>query len=248
MRRRLLARRPSPAMIVAVVALVSSLTGGAVAATLVTGDDIARNAVTSQHIANGKVNGKDLKDNAVKTADVADGTLLAQDFQAGQLPAGGTGPQGQPGADGTDGTDGADGADGANGANGANGLDGEDGRSPLTPLQTGESITGGIIADYDTATAGSDWRAFVNFPVPAPDHFTAHVDGTGSEPCTGNTPNPTAPPDTLCVYVSSTDAAAGTATAAPMFDAAGKKGFYVSWDAVGTGDTYLYGVWAYTAP
>ena len=97
MRRRLLARRPSPAMVVAVVALISSLTGGAVAATLITSSDIAKNAVKSKHIKNKGVKGKDLKGNAVKSKHVRDGSLLSDDFAAGQLPAGEVGPQGPAG-------------------------------------------------------------------------------------------------------------------------------------------------------
>jgi len=123
MRRRLLARRPSPAMIVAVVALVSSLTGGAVAATLITSGDIAKNAVKSKHIANGKVKNKDLKDNTIKTSKVRNGSLLSEDFQAGQLPAGEQGPKGDKGDTGDPGDPGADGADGATGPPGISGLE-----------------------------------------------------------------------------------------------------------------------------
>ena len=88
MRRKLLAR-PSPAMVVALVALVSSLAGGAVAATLITGDDIAKRTIASKHIKAG----------AVKTNKVKDGTLLKQDFKAGELT---TSPN-QPGPRGPDG-------------------------------------------------------------------------------------------------------------------------------------------------
>ena len=90
MRKRLSARRPSAAMVVAVVALVSSLTGGAVAATLITGDDIAKKAVAKKHI----------KKNAVVSKKVKDRSLKARDFKAGQLPAGATGPAGPQGAKG----------------------------------------------------------------------------------------------------------------------------------------------------
>jgi hypothetical protein len=84
MRRRILARRPSPAMVVAVVALVSSLTGGAVAATLITGGDIK----------NGSIAKKDLKKNSVNTKKVQNQTLIADDFAPGQLREGVQGIQG----------------------------------------------------------------------------------------------------------------------------------------------------------
>lgn len=85
MKRRLLAGRPSPAMLVAIVALVSSLAGGAVAATLITGADIK----------NGSITKRDLKKNSVNTKKVKNGTLLQKDFKASELP--GTGPQGPEG-------------------------------------------------------------------------------------------------------------------------------------------------------
>ena len=65
------------------------------------------------------VGGTQLKKNAVSSAKVKDGSLLKDDFKAGQLPAGATGPQGPKGADGKNGTN------GTNGTNGADGADGE---------------------------------------------------------------------------------------------------------------------------
>jgi hypothetical protein len=108
MNSKLLSRRPSPAMVVALVALCSSLTGGAVAATLLTGKDIAKGAIAKKH----------LKADAVRSGKVKDGSLLSQDFKAGQLPAGSRGPQGLPGAKGDTGAAGAQGAQGLPGAKG----------------------------------------------------------------------------------------------------------------------------------
>ena len=88
MKKRLLAHRPSPAMLVAVVALVSSLTGGALAAALIDTSDIQNGAVTK----------KKLHKNSVNTKKVKNGSLLEQDFQAGELPGNGPqGPKGDPG-------------------------------------------------------------------------------------------------------------------------------------------------------
>ena len=96
-------------MLVALVALVSSLTGGAVAATLINSDDIAKNAVKRKHI----------KKNAVNSKKVDNGTLLAKDFKAGQLREGVQGIQGLQGPKGDKGEPGEDGQDGADGADGA---------------------------------------------------------------------------------------------------------------------------------
>ncbi|HYH58916.1 MAG TPA: hypothetical protein VD790_06815 [Thermoleophilaceae bacterium] len=88
MKRRLLAQRPSPAMIVAIVALICSLSAGAVAATLITGKDIKKGAIAKKHI----------KKNAVVSKKVKNGSLKASDFKANQLPAGPTGPTGPAGS------------------------------------------------------------------------------------------------------------------------------------------------------
>lgn len=50
MDRKLLPRRPSPAMFVALVALSSSLVAGATAATLITGADIKNGSITNKDI------------------------------------------------------------------------------------------------------------------------------------------------------------------------------------------------------
>jgi hypothetical protein len=106
MKRRFLARRPRPAMLVAVVALVLSLTGGAIAASLITTGDIKNGAVTK----------KKLHKNSVNTKKVKNKTLKAKDFAPGQLEQGVQGIQGLKGEKGDKGEPGADGADGAAGA------------------------------------------------------------------------------------------------------------------------------------
>jgi len=97
MKKRFVARRPSPAMLVAVIALVSSLTGGAVAATLIDTGDIKKGAVTK----------KKLHKNAVNSKKVKNKTLKAKDFADGQLEQGVQGIQGLQGEKGEKGDTGA---------------------------------------------------------------------------------------------------------------------------------------------
>jgi len=78
-------RSPVPAYLIAVLALVVALGGGAYAAA-----KLPKNSVGT----------KQLKSNAVTTAKVANGSLTAADFAAGQLTAGPAGPPGPKGADG----------------------------------------------------------------------------------------------------------------------------------------------------
>jgi hypothetical protein len=72
-------RRPSPAMVVALLALFVAMGGVGYAAL-----KVPKNSVGSAQI----------KADAVNSSKVKDGSLLAGDFKAGQLPAGERGPQG----------------------------------------------------------------------------------------------------------------------------------------------------------
>jgi hypothetical protein len=105
---QLRSHRPSPAMVVALAALFVALGGSSYAALA-----LKANSVSSKHIKNGQVKGVDLGKASVDSSKVVNGKLRAEDFAAGQLPAGARGPQGAPGATGAPGSDGADGADGS---------------------------------------------------------------------------------------------------------------------------------------
>ena len=93
-------RIPSPAMIVATLALVLALSGTAVASGLITGAQIKNNSVASVDLTNNSIQSVDVKNNSVTTADVKNGTLLAADFAPGVLQAGAPGPAGPQGAPG----------------------------------------------------------------------------------------------------------------------------------------------------
>lgn len=86
--RRLAKHRPSPAMIVALIALFVSLGGAAFAAGI-----LPKNSVGS----------KQLKKNSVTSVKVKDASLKAADFAAGQLPAGAKGATGATGPKGATG-------------------------------------------------------------------------------------------------------------------------------------------------
>jgi hypothetical protein len=83
--------RPSPAMVIACIALVFAMTGAGYAAGM-----LGPNTVGT----------KQLKKNAVISSKVKNGSLLRADFKAGQVPAGPQGPQGLPGAQGPPGPQG----------------------------------------------------------------------------------------------------------------------------------------------
>ena len=79
-------RRPSPALVISLIALFVALGGSSYAALKVTSKNVANNSLTS--------------------IDVRNGSLLRKDFKRGQVPAGARGPQGLPGAPGAPGTNG----------------------------------------------------------------------------------------------------------------------------------------------
>jgi hypothetical protein len=107
--RKLWNRRPSPAMMVACVALLVALGGTSVAAVT----NVPRNSVGPRAIQFGAVTNPKIRNNAVTSAKVRNRSLLRVDFAPGQLPAGPTGPQGPTGPSGPAGPAGPAGAIGA---------------------------------------------------------------------------------------------------------------------------------------
>src|SRR3954451_9102718 len=94
--------------VVATMALFIALGGVSYAAVTITGRDVKNASLTGADVKNHSLAGKDVKRNSltgvaikrIAGGDVLDGSLLAQDFKAGQIPAGprgATGPQGPQG-------------------------------------------------------------------------------------------------------------------------------------------------------
>jgi hypothetical protein len=135
--RRITSYRPSPAMVVAFIALLLALGSGAYAQLR-----IPRNSVGTAQ----------LRANAVTSPKVKAGSLLRSDFKAGQIPRGPAGPAGPEGARGATGERGLTGPAGATGAAGPRGPAGPttvtvrtlDGMGQAqADCQPGERATGG---------------------------------------------------------------------------------------------------------
>jgi hypothetical protein len=99
-------RKPSPAMIVACLALLVALSGTGMAAAT----QLGRNSVGTLQLKDSAVTNAKLRNNAVNSAKVAARSLLRSDFAPGQLPAGPVGPQGPAGPTGPAGAAGPAGA------------------------------------------------------------------------------------------------------------------------------------------
>jgi hypothetical protein len=115
-------RRPSPALVVASLALFVAMGGTGYAAVAVTGHQVVNGTLTGKDVKDESLTGKDVR--ALTTRDVIDGSLLASDFGIGQLPAG---PKGDTGARGLPGQKGDAGAPGAKGDAGVPGPKGDAG-------------------------------------------------------------------------------------------------------------------------
>ena len=113
---RVFLRRPSPAMIIACLALLVSLGGTSVAAVNQLGRNsvgtpqLQNRAVTSPKLANNAAARSKIANNAINSAKVQNSSLTRVDFAPGQLPAGPTGPQGPTGPTGPAGPRGPAGA------------------------------------------------------------------------------------------------------------------------------------------
>ena len=130
---RLIRHRPSPAMVVGVVALIIAMAGTSYAAIKLPANSVGT---------------KQIKANAVVSSKVKNGSLFARDFAAGQLPRGPVGPQGPRGPQGFQGNQGPQGVQGPPGQDAVATVDVVDsGAAATSPVETmcpgGEIATGG---------------------------------------------------------------------------------------------------------
>ena len=109
-------------MVVALIALSSSLASGAMAAKLLTGKDIANKSITGKDLKASSVTGKHVKNRSLGTNKLSAGALSSLTGQRG--PAGAQGPRGERGAQGPVGPIGATGPKGETGPAGPAGAQG----------------------------------------------------------------------------------------------------------------------------
>ena len=123
---------PSPGLVLGIVAVVIAAAGGATAAGLITGRQIADGSITGVDVKNGSLTGADIADHTVKATDIA-----------GIKGIGGpTGPQGPQGTKGDKGDTGPRGAQGIQGIQGPTGLRGDPGPSGASGPAGPPGVTG----------------------------------------------------------------------------------------------------------
>lgn len=227
--KSILRHRPSPAMVVACIALAVALGGTSYAAI-----SLPRNSVGTAQ----------LKRNAVNSTKVRNFSLLRADFKRGQLPAGPRGPQGPQGPPGPPG---ATGATGAPGAKGDKGDQGEPGPFPGT-LPSGKTIRGTYVV-LDTATAaGNQGQTAISFGFRLTSAPTRHYINLGAPPpaeCPGSGSNPEAQPGHLCLYETFNSNTSSPGVQAVSDPRSGAEAFVAS---AAAGNYFMFGSWAVTSP
>lgn len=137
---------PSPAMCVALLALLAALGGTSYAAL----------AITSKQVKNNSLTTRDIKNNTIRGKDVRNGSLLARDFKAGHLPAGAQGPAGPAGQAGPAGAPGPPGATDVVVRRVIRDIQGSGAVEDFAVCNTGEAITGGGWSYISDDNEGTD--------------------------------------------------------------------------------------------
>jgi hypothetical protein len=123
--------RPSPALVISVIALIMATAGVGVAASRLPANSVGT---------------RELKNHAVIASKVKHHSLLAVDFKAGQLPAGEQGPTGNTGPTGDTGMQGAPGISGYVQVDAHSALDTTTPKSATALCPTGMKVIGGGVA------------------------------------------------------------------------------------------------------
>lgn len=227
-------RRPSPATVLALIALVFAMAGTGVA---------ARSYVitSSSQIKNGAVTGADVRDSSLTGRDIKNRSLTAADF-AGSV----RGPAGAPGAQ------------GAQGPQGTQGPKGDRGVSAWETIPSGVTVTGSKTVWMPSAGNDALYSFSIDLGARAP---VALADATvnfagaqslfrpdGDLSCTGSPAAPTAPPGKVCLYLAdgymNLEDVEGFAQ--PV---GGDLSFQVRWHATSAVNSMRWtATWAYTAP
>jgi hypothetical protein len=212
--------RPTPAGVIACLALTIALGGSAFAATAL----VPKDSVGSAQVINGSLQTKDLSGKARKALR---GSRGPRGYEGPQGNVGPTGPKGPAGSPWTLGN----------------------GVLPSGKTLRGVFAPGGTAAAPDDAVQESVSFGFISAGFP-----TVHYVPNGTTPppeCPGSKTQPEAAPGHLCLYEAQVGNVSATCVFNPVTNACGEasgRGFGVAITAATSGDFWLQGSWAVTAP
>jgi hypothetical protein len=215
----ILRRRPSPALVISLIALFVSLGGVSygVATGFIDSREIRNNTVRTQDLRNNDVRGKDIRNSTVRTRDVAFNTLTGSDINESSLGA----------------------------VARADTLDGIDSTGFIrygSTIPTGTTVRGAFgglqhaVVSFLTPAPADIVDGDVDFALGA-----CGVPSQQNPLCNGSAANPTAPRGTVCLYATNGTGLSGDAIGS---GAESRFGFVV--DKATTDE--FEGTWAYTAP
>jgi hypothetical protein len=242
--RSWIGRHVSPATVIAAVALVFAMAGGAYAA--------KRYVITST----GQISPKALRALSGKA-----GPKGAAGATGSQGSAGAQGPAGPQGPAGKDGANGANGKDGVNGERGPQGPEGKAGQTGFTEkLPSGKTETGTwAINEYGPLSEEKDIFVPISFPIPTSsgEGFYLNQGETEEAPttkphgCEGTLAQPTAPKGKLCIYTEEPEETSKVAV--EVFTQGelghfGASGGFLEFAIKAGGQAVVRGSWAVTAP
>ena len=208
--------RPSPALVVACIALFVALAGTSVAAV---SQLVPRNSVGTAQIRNNAVTRAKVRNNLINSAKVANRSLRAVDFAAGQIPAGPAGPAG------------------------AAGPAGPPGPFPAA-LGAGQTVRGAYNMGGTAAAAGGLANTSVSFIYALANAPTINFVRQGAAApaaCTGNATLPQAAAGTVCIYE-----AQRLNTAGGLVNEVNRSGATIFINSTAAGGFFSFGTWAVT--
>jgi hypothetical protein len=234
--KHLFRRRPSPAMVVALVALFVSLAGISYGAATIGSSQIKNNSVRSSDIRNNSVQSKDIRNSTIRGKDVRNNSLTNSDIKNSDLQA-----------------------------SVLDGINSTGFFQFGSTVPSGQTITGtfGDLGSPNASGAAttSYQREAVQFSVPAPADLTAAqinfapsaAGGDDDATCNGTAAAPSAPAGKVCLYPTGNYSGAqnGTGTGEIIRGSSGAStrfGFQVFSQGAGNAFSGFIGIWAYTAP
>jgi hypothetical protein len=226
-------RRPSPALVISLIALFVALGGTGYAAL-----SLPKNSVGTKQLKKNAVTGSKIKKNAVTSSKVKNHSLTGADINLGAL---GTVPS----ASNAGHANVADSATNAGHAANATGLAG--------PLASGQTLIGYVDSAGHVGAGEIAPETSISFQIPlaaAPAFHIIPVGGPSTGACPGTANNPSAAPGNLCIYESTLVNTTGFSLPDGLNPVSGPTRFGLPGllGASTSGDYIARGAWAVTAP